>query len=74
LEEVHLTGTLAVTEEWNGTSWTELADLVKEEELQGTGTGSKHSALALGGAPVPTGTGTEEWSGTVLATRTITTS
>ena len=37
--------------------------------------GTQTLALAFGGEPPPTGlTATEEWTGTALATRTITTS
>jgi hypothetical protein len=64
----------AKTESWNGTSWTERADLsTARHALGGTGIGS--SALAVGGEPpsAPDTNATEEWTAP-LANKTITAS
>jgi hypothetical protein len=64
----------ALTEEWNGTSWTELNDLNTARYGLGAG-GTTSAGLAFGGNP---GAGiiaaTEEWSSSSNTVKTITTS
>ena len=56
---------LAITESWNGTSWTEVNDLNTARYVLG-GSGSSTSALAFGGDGAPAGyeANTESWNGT----------
>ena len=61
----------ASTELYNGTSWTATTNMTTARTSLG-GTGTQNSALGFGGGPVSTAT--EEWTGTSLQTRTITTS
>ena len=49
------------TEEWNGTSWTEVNDTIRAG-LRGYG-GTTEAGYAMGGV-LPTHTTTEEWNGT----------
>jgi len=65
-------GFIGVTQEWDGSSWTELADLgTARDSLGGTGN-SVTTALAFGGrTPAGAVANTEEW--TVPATVTNTT-
>ena len=60
----------AVTEEWNGTNWTEVADLsTARHYLAGAGTTS--AGIAVGGDPALSST--EEWTGAGAGqTRTFT--
>jgi hypothetical protein len=54
-------GPKALTEQWNGTAWTEVADLATgRDALAGSGN-SVTTALAYGGAPGGITT-TEEWT------------
>jgi len=67
------------TDSWDGTNWTSTSTMATGRgNLGSAGVGSPtgSSAIAFGGAPVtpPYTSATEEWSGTNLATRTITTS
>ena len=63
----------ANTETWDGTSWTERADLsTARYALTGCGT-SGASALASGGNTPPDSSATEEWTAN-LANKTITAS
>jgi hypothetical protein len=65
----------ANTEEWNGASWVEVADL-NTARYYVTGSGTSTAALAaLGKTTVPGGeTGaTEEWSGSSNTTKTVST-
>jgi hypothetical protein len=58
-----LPATTAVTESWNGTSWTEVADLnIALRNPGGTGA-SNTAALQYGGGPTKT-TATSIWNGT----------
>ena len=66
-EEVIPTGgnVIAITEEWNGTCWTEVADMSTAQYSPGGG-GITTSALAFGGNspdPSPVTALTEEWNG-----------
>jgi hypothetical protein len=64
-------GYKTVTEEWNGASWTEVADLnTGRSNLPGAGTTS--AGLAFGGDTPPITAATEEWSGSSTVTRTLT--
>jgi hypothetical protein len=56
------TADVANNESYNGTTWTELADLNTARRLIG-GIGTQTAALAFGGNPPVTGA-TEEWNGT----------
>jgi hypothetical protein len=52
----------SVTEDWNGSAWTEVADLATGRE-QHHGSGSSTSGLAFGGSTSPGVTAaTEEWT------------
>ena len=52
----------ALTESWDGTSWTEVADLATARyDIGGSGTGNT-SALAFAGGTPPRTAATEEWS------------
>jgi len=63
----------AVTEEWNGSSWTEIADLSTARQQLGSA-GTTAAALAFGGNPPATGLAiTEEWSNQTFITRTVST-
>ena len=52
-------------EEWDGTCWTEIAN-VTNSRTNGGGAGTSTNALRFGGAPVPGGESvyTEAWNGT----------
>jgi hypothetical protein len=61
------------TENWNGTSWTEVNDLnIARGNLAGVGTNT--AALAFGGYTPTIVASTEEWSGPAVQTVTITVS
>ena len=51
----------AVTETWNGTNWTEVADLNTARRYLG-GVGTNTAALAFGGDSGSATAATEEWS------------
>ena len=56
----------SITEEWNGTSWTEVNDM-NTGRNKGGGFGSTEAAVAVGGSPGPSAnhsTNTEEFGGT----------
>ena len=55
---------MTVTEQWNGTAWTEVNDLSTQRYSPANGTlGTSGSALATLGAPTPSVAGaTEEWA------------
>ena len=60
----------ALTEDWNGASWVEVADLsTARYGIAGSGTSS--SALGFGGYGTDTTAATEEWSGTSSTTNTV---
>ena len=56
----YITTEQTITEEWNGTSWTEVADLSTARSDLG-GSGSATAALAIGGAPAAV----EEWNSSI---------
>ncbi len=66
-------GITGQTEEWNGVSWTEVADLATGRRAWSSGAGSSSSAIAAGGeGPSGAITTTEEWTGAgVTLTKTI---
>ena len=67
----HRPSRVAKTEDWNGVSWQEVADLNAGIAYPG-GTGSLTLALSFGGDLGPASTGnSEEWSGTTNTTRTV---
>ena len=61
------------TELWNGTSWTSNPSGLATAKGYRGNAGTQASALAFGGNPFPVNA-TEEWTGTAVAVRTITTS
>ena len=64
-------GSIANTEEWNGTNWTETTDLSTARSNVGSAGADNTNALAAGGSG-PTAA-TEEWTGAGAAqTRTFT--
>jgi hypothetical protein len=62
----------SATELWNGTSWTSNPTGLATARA-GSGMGSQTSALCAGGTAAP-GNQTEEWTGTVISSRTVTVS
>jgi len=66
----------AATELWNGTSWTSSSSMATARQQIGSANPAPANAAIGFGGGIPGGRtlGTEEWAGTVLATRTITTS
>ena len=65
------------TELWNGTSWTTNPTGMSNSRIYTFGNGTQTSGLITAGQAGPPGvkiTATEEWTGTQLATRTITVS
>ena len=68
---------LAITESWNGTSWTEVADLATvRSAIGGSTNGSAVAALAFGGQTPPglAQSITEEWVLSDFEVKTLTTS
>ena len=66
----------ALTELWNGTSWTEVGDMGTGRQSC-SGAGSTTSALASGGGQAGTPgavTTTEEWTAASFEIKTVTTS
>jgi hypothetical protein len=61
------------TEDWNGASWAEVADL-NTGRTQGAGTGTTTNALAFGGEVPPNTAATEEWNSPSNVVKTISTS
>ena len=61
---------LAVTEDWNGVSWQEVADLSTARSQNG-GAGSYAAGLSFGGSNPSVTAATEEWSSTSVSTKTI---
>jgi hypothetical protein len=59
------TADLALTESWNGTSWTEVADLNTARSTL-AGAGIQTSALAFGGNLPGVTAATESWNGSKL--------
>ena len=57
--------TLGKTETWNGSGWTEVADLnTARQDLAGTSQGSQTATLTFGGgSPSPHTAATESWNG-----------
>ena len=55
-------GAVAITEQWDGSSWTEVADLATgREALSSSQSSPALDALAFGGGPTSTAA-TEEWT------------
>ena len=67
-------GSTANTEDWNGTSWVEVANLSGIRRQMGS-TGSSTNALAFGGETpgADVNTSAEDWTGSSTATKTIST-
>ena len=64
----------ALTEDWNGASWVEVADMSTGRSGGGSaGVSDSTTALAFGGATPSSTAGTEEWSGSSNTTKTIST-
>jgi len=67
-------GKTSTTEEWNGTSWTELGDMATARSFYNAGGGTTTTAIGCGGEPNDsTGSLVEEWN-VAPATKTVTTS
>ena len=62
------------TELWNGTSWTSNPTGLATGRYFSTGCGTQTAALMSGGSTGSATSATEEWTGTAVAVRTITTS
>jgi hypothetical protein len=54
----------ALTESWNGTSWTEVNDLNTARGFTANGAGTSTAALGAGGSGPGVTTNTESWNGT----------
>ena len=64
---------VGLTEDWNGVSWTEVADTSQSAGRRGSA-GTTSNALAIGGRNATTNiSATEEWSGSSTLTKTIST-
>ena len=63
----------AETEIWNGTSWTEVADL-SAGRSSGASVGTSTVAMYMGGSPVSPGVLTEEWAGSPVTAKVVTVS
>jgi len=64
----------ANTEDWNGASWSEVADLnTARDLLAGAGATGNTAALAFGGETSPGGVSslTEDWSGSSIVLKTV---
>ena len=59
----------AVTESWNGTSWTEVNDL-STARRDSSGSGTSTAGLAFGGSQDP-GAATEEWDIPSTVTKSV---
>ena len=57
-----ITVVYALTESYNGTSWTEVGDL-NSARVGGGGAGTSTAALLGGGGDTPNNAVTEEWNG-----------
>ena len=65
-------GASAVTEDWNGANWVEVADLNTARENHG-GVGTTTAAIAFGGSsPTAVIASTEEWNGNSIANKVLT--
>jgi len=64
----------SATELWNGTSWTSNPTGLGSARYGPAGTGTQSSALSTGGLPAPVSTSSEEWTGTVTSSKTVTVS
>jgi len=60
----HPPGYQAITESWDGTSWTEVSDLNTAKYLSGRSGSSNTDALAFGGFTPPATATVEKWDGT----------
>jgi hypothetical protein len=67
-------GNTTATELWNGTSWTSNPTGLGSAKYGPAGSGTQASALSTGGNPAPVSATSEEWTGTVTATKTVTVS
>ena len=65
-------GNSAKTESWNGTSWTEVADLGTAREVIREGAGTASAGLAVGGLSAGTNA-TEEFTKPDFEIKTLTT-
>ena len=59
------------TEDWNGGSWSEVADLNSGRNDMAGGGADNTSAIAFGGTP-PVGGLTEEWNGSSTTIKVLT--
>ena len=63
-------GAVAITESWNGSAWTEVADL-NQSRGNISGAGTTTAGLAFAGQIPPHTAATESWSGSSNTTKTI---
>ena len=63
--------TEAKTEDWNGASWSEVADLSTSRRAAGGG-GTVTAGIAFGGEAPPLSAATEEWSGSSTTIKVLT--
>jgi len=52
----------AITENWNGSSWTEVADLSEARRFYNSGTGTSLAAIGAGGYTTTLVNSVEEWT------------
>ena len=65
-------GKTGATEEWNGSSWAEVADLATARS-NGGAAGSTTAGLFFAGNEPAKSSKTEEWSSSSIATKTVST-
>ena len=64
-----------ITEQWNGTSWTEVADLATGgAAFQGAGQASTNALRSSGNVPTGQTTVSEEWNDPAFIIKTVTVS
>ena len=62
------------TNSWNGSTWTSLGVSMANARAQTGSCGTQTAALAIGSSPGPIVNLSEEWTGTVTSSRTVTVS
>ena len=70
---IRSTAASALTEDWNGASWSEVADLTTARANLAAASQSTTSSVTFGGNnPSPVTAATEEWSGSSSLTKVLT--
>ena len=67
----YTTTAVAITEDWNGNNFTEVADL-NTSRFGGGAAGTTTAGLAFGGATPSVVASTEEWNSTSVTTKVLT--